>query len=161
RKRHLPFVAASDVRYATPDRRRLYDALTCIRHLCSLDEAGRRLLPNGEFFLKPPTEMAALFRDLPSALAQSQALGERCAFTLDDLGYRFPPYPVPAGSSESAHLQKLAYEGARGRYGAPLPAPVRSQLDHELTLIARLDLAGYFLIVWDIVQFARSKKILV
>src|SRR5215471_6215913 len=157
----LPFVATNDVRYAAADRRRLYDAMVCIRHLCTIDEAGTRLLPNGEFRIKSPREMAELFRDLPAALEGAAELADRCAFTLDDLGYRFPPYPVPVGASEASHLRTLAFAGARDRYGDPLPERARRQLEHELDLIARLELAGYFLIVWDIVEFARGKGILV
>ena len=157
----LPTVATNDVRYAAADRRRLYDAMVCIRHLCTIDEAGTRLLPNGEFRIKSPREMAELFRDLPQAIAGAAELADRCAFSLDDLGYRFPPYPVPVGASEASHLRTLAFAGARNRYGEPLPARVRKQLEHELDLIARLELAGYFLIVWDIVEFARGKQILV
>src|SRR5262249_34034226 len=103
----LPAVATNDVRYAAADRRRLYDAMVCIRHLCTLDEAGTRLLPNGEFRIKSPREMAELFRDLPAAITGAAELADRCAFTLDDLGYRFPPYPVPVGKSESSHLREL------------------------------------------------------
>jgi error-prone DNA polymerase len=158
---HLPFVATNDVRYAAADRRRLYDAMVCIRHLCTIDEAGTRLLPNGEFRIKSPREMAELFRDLPQAIAGAVELADRCAFSLDDLGYRFPPYPVPVGASEASHLRTLAFAGARNRYGEPIPARARKQLEHELDLIAKLELAGYFLIVWDIVEFARSKGILV
>jgi error-prone DNA polymerase len=161
RKLRLPLVATADARYATDRDRRLYDAMVCIRHLCTIDEAGRRLLPNGEFRLKSPPEMAELFRDLPEAITNAYEIGERCAFSLDDLGYRFPPYPVPSGSDENAHLRKLAFEGGRRRYGDPLPEKALEQLEHELTLIAKLELAGYFLIVWDIVEYARTRGILV
>src|SRR5262249_40132132 len=95
------------------------------------------------------------------AIANAHALGERCAFTLDDLGYRFPPYPVPDGRTQAAHLRQLAQEGARRRYGDPLPARVHRQLEHELDLSTRLDLGGYFRIVCDLVEFARSRGILV
>ena len=103
--------------------------------------------------------MAALFRDCPNAVANTLRVAERCEFTLDNLGYRFPDYPVPNGGSQIEYLRTLTYEGARRRYGE-LTARVRRQLEHELALIGELELAGYFLIVWDIVRFCREQNIL-
>jgi error-prone DNA polymerase len=156
----IPIVATNDVRHGTPAERPLLDVLTCMHEKTTLDRAGRLLLPNAERHLKSPAQMAALFADLPEAVAATHAIAERCAFTLADLGYRFPDYPLPAGETPHGFLRQITDAGARGRYGA-LTARVRAQLEHELAIIARLDLAGYFLIVWDIVQFCRRERVLV
>ncbi|HYR95249.1 MAG TPA: error-prone DNA polymerase [Candidatus Binatus sp.] len=155
----IPLVATNDVRHATPAGRPLLDVLGCIRLGTTLDQAGRRLLANTERHLKPPAEMAALFRDLPDAIRQTREIAERCEFTLADLGYRFPEFPLPPGATPASHLRELTARGARERYGKVGPH-VRRQLAHELGLIERLDLAGYFLIVWDIVRFCRERSIL-
>src|SRR6185369_12262544 len=115
---------------------------------------------NAERHLKTPAEMAALFRDVPDAVRNTRVIAERCAFTLADLGYRFPVFPLPDGETPIAHLRALTGAGAGMRYGR-LTARIRGQLDHELAVIERLDLAGYFLIVWEIVDFCRRRGILV
>jgi error-prone DNA polymerase len=157
----LPTLATGGVRFATPAERPVLDVLTAVRLGASLDTLGRRLLPNAERHLRPPTEMARRFADHPAAVAASVELAARCAFTLEALGYRFPDFPVPGGGPPAAYLRALAEAGARGRYGWPLAERVRRQLARELSLIERLDLAGYFLIVWDIVREARVRGILV
>jgi error-prone DNA polymerase len=157
--RGVPVVATNDVRHATPDRRALLDVLTAVRHGTTLDRAGRLLLANAERHVKSPAEMAALFADWPDAIAHSRRIAERCTFTLAELPYRFPDYPVPPGQSPIGFLRHLTDEGARGRWGTITPR-IRAQLDHELALIGKLDLAGYFLIVWDLVRFARERGIL-
>ncbi len=156
---HIPLVATNDVRHATRSGRPLLDVLTCIRDKTTLDAAGRRLLKNAERHLKSPAEMAALFRDVPEAVSNTCRIAEQCEFTLADLGYRFPEYPLPPGESAISYLRTLTYAGARERYGT-LTARVRRQLEHELHIIGKLDLAGYFLIVWDIVRFCRTQRIL-
>src|SRR6266571_7131919 len=155
----VPVVATNDVRHATPAGRPLLDVLTCIRLGTTLDQAGRRLLANAERHLKPPAEMAALFRDMPQAIRQSRRIAERCAFTLADLGYRFPEFPLAPGETPISSLRALTERGAHERYRTITPR-VRRQLEHELGMIERLDLAGYFLIVWDIVRFCRERRIL-
>src|SRR6266480_885022 len=155
----VPVVATNDVRHAAPEGRPLLDVLTCIRLGTTLDQAGRRLLANVERHLKPPAEMTALFRDMPDAIRQSRRIAERCAFTLADLGYRFPEFPLAPGETPIGHLRALTYAGARDRYRTVTPT-IQRQLEHELGMIERLDLAGYFLIVWDIVRFCRERGIL-
>src|SRR5437870_4632818 len=142
-----------------PAGRPLLDVLTCIRLGTTLDQAGRRLLANAERHLKAPAEMAALFRDMPDAIRQSRRIAERCAFTLADLGYRFPEFPLAPGETPIGRLRALTERGARERNRTVTPR-VRRQLEHELDMIERLDLAGYFLIVWDIVRFCRERGIL-
>jgi len=156
----VPVMASNGVRFAAPASRPLYDVFTCLRHKTSLEAAGRRLTVNAERYLKPPDAMARLFADLPAALAGTSALAERLEFTLADLGYRFPDYPVPDGGSQVAFLRHLAQVGARDRY-RPYHDRARAQIARELDLIEKLDLAGYFLIVWDIVNFCRQQGILV
>jgi error-prone DNA polymerase len=159
REYRIPMVATNDVRHAAPCGRRLLDVLTCIHEKTTLDAAGRKLLKNAERHLKAPTEMAALFRDLPEAIANTQRIAEQCEFTLADLGYRFPDYLLPPGETPIGYLRALTEAGARQRYGAITPR-VRQQLGHELAIIDKLNLAGYFLIVWDIVRFCREHHIL-
>src|SRR5450631_4005224 len=156
-------VATNDVRYATPKGRLVHDVLTCAREKRTVDEIGRRLLPNGERWLKSPREMVALFADRPAAILATRAIAERCQFSLADLGYVFPRYDVPAGETEQSYLEKLCQAGVGRRYATddPLRPKVRAQLARELGIIGRLGLAGYFLLVWDIVEVARQKNIMV
>jgi error-prone DNA polymerase len=156
---HVPIVATNDVRHTTPERRALFDVLSCMHLGTTLDAAGRRLLENAERHLKPPAEMAVLFRDRPAWIRESRCIAERCEFTLADLGYRFPDYPLAPGETPIGLLRHLTYEGARARW-QPITDRVRRQLEHELALIAKLDLAGYFLIVWDVVRYCRERGIL-
>jgi error-prone DNA polymerase len=159
-ERHrIPIVATNGVRHATPEGRPLLDVLTCLHEKTTLDAAGRRLVKNAERHLKSPAQMARLFHDLPRAVANTQRIAEQCEFTLADLGYRFPDYPLPPGETPVGYLRALTYGGARERYGT-ITARVRGQLEHELAIIGKLDLAGYFLIVWDIVRFCREQGIL-
>jgi error-prone DNA polymerase len=157
---HVPLVATNGVRFATPAERPLFDVLTCIHHGVTLETAGRRLAPNAERYLKSPAQMDALFADRPDAVAATRALADRLAFTMADLGYRFPEYPVPPGETMTSFLRKIAQVGARERY-RPYHDRARAQIARELDLIEKLDLAGYFLIVWDLVNFCRQHDILV
>ncbi len=159
----VPVVATGDVRCARAEDRKLLDALTCLYFRTTLDEAGRRLLPNGEHFLKAPEDMAKRFADRPEWVRATHTIAERCAFTLENLGYRFPVYPVPPGETQASFLRKLTWIGARDRYGGArgnLSQKVRAQLEHELAVIEKLDLSGYFLIVYDISRFALEQGML-
>ncbi|MGC2657509.1 MAG: PHP domain-containing protein, partial [Bryobacteraceae bacterium] len=155
-----PLLATNGVTHASAPRRELQDVLTCIRNKTTLEEAGRLLNINAERYLKTPKEMCRLFADVPQACANTLELAERLNFTLQDLGYEFPRYPVPPSETESSYLQKLADAGARRRY-VPYYDRARQQVERELAMIEKLNLAGYFLIVWDIVDFCRKEKILV
>jgi error-prone DNA polymerase len=157
---HLPVIAANGVRFAEPAHRPLYDVLTCIRHKTTLERAGRRLAWNAERYLKGPDAMARLFSDMPAAVAGTRELADRLGYTMADLGYRFPDYPVPPGETMASFLRKIAQAGARERY-RPYHERARRQVERELDLIERLDLAGYFLIVWDIVNYCRQSDVLV
>ncbi len=158
-KYRVPLVATNDVRHATVAERPLLDVLTCLYEKTTLDRAGRRLLRNAERHLKSPRAMVRLFHDCAEAVANTRRVAEQCEFTLANLGYRFPDYPVPSGGSQIEYLRELTYAGARQRYGE-ITTRVRRQLEHELALIGELELAGYFLIVWDIVRFCREQGIL-
>ena len=160
RKLNLPLLATNGVRYAQPPQREILDVFTCIRHHRTLATAGKLLARNSERHLKSPAEMSHLFSDLPEAIANTQFLSSRLKFTLQDLGYRFPKYPTPHGESEIHFLRERTNDGMLWRYGSENDR-ARQQIERELAMIERLDLAGYFLIVWDIVRFCREQNILV
>jgi error-prone DNA polymerase len=161
----LPLLATNGVCYATRAQRQVADVFTCIRNHVRLETAGRLLSINSETFVKSPGEMADLFADLPEAIANTVELSSRLEFTLEDLGYEFPRYPVPPGETMTSFLRHRTYEGARERYsgqkGSPTFARAEKQIEHELRLIEKLKLEGYFLIVWDIIQFCKRNGILV
>jgi error-prone DNA polymerase len=156
----VPIVATGGVGFATPEERPLFDVLTSIREHVPLMRAGRRLAANAERYLKPPAQMARLFADRPEAVRATLDLADRLQFSMTDLGYRFPKYPIPDGETEMSFLRKIAEVGARNRY-RPYHDQARHQVARELDLIEKLDLAGYFLIVWDIVNYCRQQDILV
>jgi error-prone DNA polymerase len=156
----VPVIATGGVRFAEPADRPLFDVLTCVRHHTTLDAAGRLLARNAERYLKSPETMAQLFADRPETIAAAAALADRLEYTMADLGYEFPRYPVPAGDTEASFLRHVVEAGARERY-RPYHDTARAQIARELNLIEKLNLAGYFLIVWDIVNYARQQDILV
>ncbi|HME36925.1 MAG TPA: error-prone DNA polymerase [Candidatus Sulfotelmatobacter sp.] len=163
RSLNLPLLATNGVCYATAKARELCDAFTAIRHHRTLATAGRLLARNSERFLKSAQEMQQLFADLPEAISNTVELSNRLEFTLNDLGYEFPRYPVPEGETMNSFLRERAWEGFRQRYGRAAPdlqTRARRQIERELNLIEKLKLAGYFLIVWDLVRFCREQNIL-
>jgi error-prone DNA polymerase len=160
REMHLPLLATNGVCYATPDEREVLDVFTCIKHKKQLATAGRLLEKNAERHIRRPEEMARIFADLPDAIANTTELSCRLQFTLENLGYKFPKYPVPGGGAEIDFLRAQTEKGALRRYGS-LTEKVNSQLQKELNLIAHLELAGYFLIVWDIVRYCNEQGILI
>jgi error-prone DNA polymerase len=158
----LPLLATNSPRLIRRQDRPLLDALTCIREHITLERAGRLLARNSERYLKSGRVMERLFRDCPEAVANAGELALRLGFTLKNLGYQFPDYPLPPGETPIGYLRALCARGARERYGSgPLAAKARRQIERELSLIGRLDLAGYFLIVWDLVEFCRRSDVLV
>jgi error-prone DNA polymerase len=160
RRLKLPLVATNGVCYAQPRQREILDVFTCIRNHRNLATAGRLLSLNSERHLKTPREMEELFADIPEAIANTQMVSERSQFAMSDLGYEFPRYPVGVGETEMSFLRARTLEGLVVRYG-PEDERARKQIERELRLIEKLKLAGYFLIVWDIVRFCREKNILV
>jgi error-prone DNA polymerase len=160
RERKLPLLATNGVCYATAAEREVLDVFTCIKNKRQLATAGRLLCANAERHIRRPEQMAQVFADLPEAVANTVELSSRLEFSLEKLGYEFPRYPVPEGGSQNEFLRARTMQGARERY-RPLNDRVRRQLEKELNLIERLDLAGYFLIVWDMIRFCREQGILV
>ncbi len=156
----LPLVATNGVRYARARDKDLHDVMTALRHKTDLDKAGALLAAQRERHFRGAAEMSELFADLPRAPDAAWELSQKLDFTLADLGYRFPDYPLPAGETPASFLRKIAWNGARTRF-RPLTARAQAQIAKELDLIEKLDLAGYFLIVWDIVRFCGEQKILV
>jgi error-prone DNA polymerase len=160
----LPLLATNGVNYAMPRERELADAFTALQHHRTLATAGRLLARNDERHLKSPAAMRALFADIPKAVANTSDLSSRLEFTLNDLGYEFPRYPVPEGETMMSFLRERTGEGMQNRYGradAELKKRARRQIERELNLIEHLKLAGYFLIVWDLVRYCREQNILV
>jgi len=160
RSMQLPLLATNGVRHATPQERELADVLTAVRHKTTVMAAGQLLARNAERYLKSPRVMEKLFSDVPEAIAETAELSARLDFTLAGLGYEFPKYPVGFGETMSSFLRQRVDEGARQRF-RPYNEKARRQIERELALIEKLDLAGYFLIVWDLVDFCRREKILV
>ncbi len=157
----VPLAAVNDAHYHDADRRDLQDVLTCIRHGCTIDNAGYRLHPNAERHLKPADEMARLFRALPGSVERSAEIALRAAaFSMDELRYQYPSEACPTGMSAPAYLRQETMAGAERRYGGEPPEAVRTTIDHELALIAELGYEAYFLTCYDIMNFARSRGIL-
>jgi len=160
RRLNLPLVATNGVRYARPEDKELHDVLTCIREGRNVDNAGRLLGINRERHVKSAAEMTKLFADLPEAIDGAWTLANTLDFTLADLGYQFPDYPLPPGETNDSFLRKITWNAATARF-RPLTGKAQLQLEKELAMIEKLQLAGYFLIVWDIVQFCQREKIMV
>jgi error-prone DNA polymerase len=160
RANRLPLLATNGVQYAKPYGREVMDVFTCIREHTHLDAAGKLLSQNAERHLKSDREMRAIFADLPEAIENTSRLAERLTFSLENLGYEFPEYPVPAGHTMDSFLRTIVWFGAQQRY-ASISAKVKRQLEEELALITKLGFPGYFLIVWDIINFCREHNIMV
>ena len=160
RELDIGLVATNNVHYAEPSGQRLHDVLTSIRHRATLPEAlGAGLLhPNSEQYLKSPRQMAALFDGFPEALRNTLRIAERCDAFLDFSAQRLPAFPVPEGHTAESYLRHLCHQGLIRRFD-PVTRQARAQMDHELGIIERMGLAGYFLVVWDIVRFARERGI--
>jgi error-prone DNA polymerase len=160
RRYGLSVAAATEVLYHRPARRDAQDVLTCVRHGVRLTEAGRLTKPNAEHALKPPHAFAALFQDDPGAVALTREIAGRCSFSLGSLRYVYPSERLPDGKTSLEWLRELALRGARERQGGEPPPAMLGQIDRELALIDELDYCGYFLTMWEIVQFCRSENIL-
>lgn len=159
REMGIPLVATNNTHYHLRERHQLQDALVAIRHCKTLEETHRERRPNSEFYLKSPSEMAALFAGLPEALANTVRIAERCDFDLRrDLDYHFPDSPVPDGHTEDSYLEQLCYEAASRRYGEITPK-CRARLEEELRLIRKHHLSGFFLIYHEILQLGRDVAI--
>jgi error-prone DNA polymerase len=162
----VPWVVTNDVHYARARDRIVHDVLSCLRHDKKLDEMGTRLRPNGEWYLKSAAQMRRRWQHAPEGIIATRAIAERCAFRMEQLEPALPAFPLPPKVTADEYLERLVIQGAQERWGvehadAPFPSDIhRRQVEHELGMIQRLGLAGYFLIVWDIVRFARREGIL-
>lgn len=154
----LAVVASSDVHMHRRSRRALQDVLTCIDHTCTLDEAGKRLFPNGERYLRDERALRALYPE--QTLVNSALVAELCTFDLSELDYQYPREVVPADLTSNAYLRQLTYEGVAWRWPTGVTEDVTKQIEHELALIREMKYESYFLTVYDIVNFARSQNIL-
>jgi len=159
KKLGLPIVATNDVYYARAEDRKLQDVLTCIKNHTTLDNADDVLYPNAERYLKSSRQMKRKFVGYPEAIENTVRIAETCDFSLKELKTVLPDFPVPPGETTFSYLRQLTYEGARNRWDEPNEKQIK-QLEHELRIIHKLDLSGYFLIVWDIARFCREQKIL-
>jgi error-prone DNA polymerase len=160
RANRLSLIATNGVQYAKPYGRQVLDVFTCIREHTHLDAAGKLLTRNAERHLKNDREMRAIFADFPEAIENTSRLAERLIFSLENLGYEFPEFPVPSGHTMDSFLRTIVWFGAQQRY-ASISTKVKRQLEEELALIIKLGFAGYFLIVWDIINFCREHNIMV
>ncbi|HWO41611.1 MAG TPA: error-prone DNA polymerase, partial [Candidatus Eisenbacteria bacterium] len=156
----IPLVAATEVLYHTGSRRPVQDVLTAIRYGIPLSACGRKLKPNAEHALKPPFAFSRLFADDPAAFSRTREVADRCAFSLNEIRYRYPSEELPSGMTSARWLKELSFKGARERYPEGIPSDVILQLEKELALIEELDYPGYFLTMWEIVEFCRRQGIL-
>jgi error-prone DNA polymerase len=156
----FPLVAANEILYHSSARRPLQDVLTAIRHGIPVASCGRRLKPNAEYGLKSPYAFARLFVDDPAAVARTLEVAERCRFSLDKIRYRYPSERLPDGTTSAQWLRQLTFKGAHWRYGEEIPGDIVEQLEKELEVIESLDYPGYFLTMWEIVEFCRANGIL-
>jgi error-prone DNA polymerase len=158
---NIPLVAAGDVYYHAPARMVLHDVVTAIRHRTTVAALeGRRLFPNAARHLRPLDEIRGMFAAAPEAVARTVEIADRCRFSLDELRYEYPTELAPAGQTPLEYLTELTWQGAAERYPEGLPEKIRGQLHYELELIRDLGYESYFLTVWDLVRFARSRNIL-
>jgi error-prone DNA polymerase len=168
RQTRVPLAAAGDIRYHERSRLPLFDALTAVRHGCTVEEVRGRLLSNGERHLHDRRTIAARFASLAGAVERSVEIARQCTFSLAELRYEYPDANVPVGRTPAEHLADLAWRGAAKRYAngisgdvpGGIPEKVRSLIEHELALVAELGYEAYFLTVFDIVRFARRRGIL-
>jgi error-prone DNA polymerase len=160
KKYDIPIIATNDVHYHDVARYRLQDVVTCIREKVSLNNSGYKLFSNGERYLKSPKQMSMLFADMPDAILLTAEIAESCTFSPKELRYRYPSEWIPKGYSAQSYLEELTMKGAKERYRGIIPTEVEKMIQHEMHLISKLDFADYFLTIYDIVNFAKSKKIL-
>ena len=153
-------LAGNEILYHTQARRRLQDALTAIRYGISIASCGRKLKPNAEHGLKPPYAFARLFADDPAAVERTLEIAERCNFSLNEIRYRYPSEELPNGMTSARWLRQQTFDGASRRYENGIPDHIVDQIEKELEIIEALDYPGYFLTMWEIVEFCRSNNIL-
>src|SRR6186713_575335 len=157
---NIPLVATNDVHYHNQDRRQLQDILTCIREKCTIYNAGYRLHPNAERYLKPAEEMLRLFRHYPDAIVRTQEIAEACNFSLASLQYEYPQEITSEGRTPMEELKFQVWRCVHELFGTSIPEKIIVNIHHELSFIEEMNYASYFLTVYDIVRYARSQDIL-
>jgi error-prone DNA polymerase len=157
---NVPMVATNNVYYHEPSRRQLQDILTCVKEKCTIHNAGYKLYANAERYLKPAEEMIRVFRHYPQAIQNTIEIAEACTFTLDQLRYQYPKEITSEGRTPEEELTHLVWLGARDRFDKNIPDRIANAIKHELRFIEEMNYSEYFLTVYDIVRFARSKNIL-
>jgi len=157
---NIPMVATNDVHYHDLSRRELQDIITCIREKCTIYNAGFRLHPNAERYLKPEKEMLRLFNQYPDTIKRTKEIADACCFSLDSLKYEYPEEITSEGRTPQEELTFLVIQGAQEIFGEDVPEKVIEAIRYELDFIERKNYASYFLTVYDFVRFARSKDIL-
>ena len=156
----MSMVATNDVHYHHPSRRQLQDVLTCIREKCTIYDAGYRLHPNAERYMKPAAEMQRLFRQYPGAIQRTRDIAEACQFSLDSLQYVYPEEITREGRTPMEELTFLAWEGAKQMFGDTIPEKIQTNIRYELDFIHQMNYPAYFLTVYDVVRYARQQGIL-
>jgi error-prone DNA polymerase len=160
RKLKIPVAVTNDVHYHNAERRELQDVITCAREKCTIHNAGFRLHPNAERYLKPVGEMFRLFRQYPDAIEQTRIISDACNFSLDQLKYKYPKEITSEGRTPQEELTYLTWRGAQQMFGEQIPEKIKANIEYELKFIAEVSYAEYFLTVYDIVRYAREQKIL-
>ncbi|NCI47014.1 error-prone DNA polymerase [Sediminibacterium soli] len=156
----VPMVVTNDVHYHSHERRELQDIITCVREKCTIHNAGYKLHPNAERFLKEEKEMRRLFRKYPEAIDRTKEIADACRFSLEELAYEFPDEIIPDGRNPQEQLAALTWEGAREKYNNAIPKKIIDNIEYELAFIEKMEYAPFFLVVEDTVREARRRKIL-
>ena len=160
KKLHIPMTATNDVHYHHPLRRELQDVVTCIREKCTIHNAGFRLHPNAERFLKDESEMLRLFRQYPEAIQHTQEIAKACGFSLNELQYQYPKEITSEGCTPLEELTRLVWNGASQIFEEHIPDKIQANIRYELAFIEEMNYAAYFLTVYDLVRYARENSIL-
>ncbi|MBC7385144.1 MAG: error-prone DNA polymerase [Cryobacterium sp.] len=160
RQYDLPLVAHNDVHYHVPSRKMLQDCLACIREGVTLKTAGKKIFKNNERYLKSPLQVRALFKDLPLAIRSTLDIAESCTFNLSELAYTYPVELVPEGHTAQSYLEEMVLKGAHRIYRGIISEKVDGQIRKEFELVKKMNYAGYFLTIFDIVEFSRSRNII-
>ncbi|MFQ5896654.1 MAG: DNA polymerase III subunit alpha [Candidatus Methylomirabilia bacterium] len=156
-----PVVGTNDSHYLEANHAQAHEVLLCIQTGTTIRDPNRWRFTSDQFYLKSAEEMRQVFAELPEAVANSLSVAERCNLELSFENVHLPRYQVPSGHSLESYLEELAWEGCRGRYGDPPPEAIADRLGRELAVIEKMDFAGYFLVVWDFIRYAKSRGIAV
>ncbi len=156
----IPLIATNDVHYVHPEDAKAHELLLCIQTNATINDPKRMRMEGSGFHFRTPQEMEALFSELPEALAATVEVAERCQMEFDFHRLHLPHYQVPPGFTAQSYLAHLCREGLSRRY-KEITSEIEGRLEHELSLIREMGFEAYFLIVWDMVRFAKERDILV